>query len=152
MEIQTYNKDNVPSTHGTYKVGVIQNVSYDELVIALGEPTFNESSADGKTQVEWVVEYNGDVFTIYDWKTYDRNYTMNELTTWSVGGTRTPFALIRSIYRKINIHNFMDETKRMDITQEELENFLHKKYDTLQDYSVNIDNLNTYINGKIDTN
>jgi len=81
-----FDEMDAPSTGGTFKVGFINNVSYDQLWNYLGEPTFDEPSGDGKTQVEWVVEFNDDIFTIYDWKTYDRNYTKTSLTTWSIGG------------------------------------------------------------------
>ncbi len=59
--------------------------SYSQLVAALGEPTFSEASADDKTQVEWVVKFRNNYFTVYDWKTYDREYTMNELQTFHIG-------------------------------------------------------------------
>ena len=31
-------------------------------------------------------DFNGEVFTIYDWKTYDRLYTLSENEVWNVGG------------------------------------------------------------------
>lgn len=74
--------DLVPGT--SYK-GFIYS-TYSKLVSALGEPTFNEESADGKVQVEWVVEFKEEIFTIYDWKTYDREYTLNDLDTFNIGG------------------------------------------------------------------
>ena len=61
-------------------------VSYWDLKAVLGEPTFSEESGDGKIQKEWVVEYNGNVFTIYDWKTYDERYTVESLDRWHIGG------------------------------------------------------------------
>lgn len=151
MKLMVYNEENAPSTHGTYKVGSLNNITYEELIEVLGEPTFNEPSEDNKVQVEWIVEYKGDIFTIYDWKTFNRDYTKNELTSWSVGGTKPSFSIIRMIYKTLNINKFMKETERMDVTNDELENFLHKKYDTNKEYNVNINKLNTYINGKIDT-
>jgi hypothetical protein len=63
------------------------NTTYSQLVEALGEPTYDEPSGDEKVQVEWVVEFNDEIFTIYDWKTYSREYTENELTRFHVGGT-----------------------------------------------------------------
>jgi len=36
--------------------------------------------------VEWVVAYGDDIFTIYDWKTYDKDYTINALGRFNVGG------------------------------------------------------------------
>lgn len=62
-------------------------VSYYELRDVLGVPTFNEESGDGKVQKEWVVEHGGNVFTIYDWKTYDEHYTVEVLDRWNIGGT-----------------------------------------------------------------
>ena len=62
------------------------NATYAQLVAVLDEPVFNEPSGDDKTQKSWVVSYKGNVFTIYDWKTYDAEYTMNELDRWNVGG------------------------------------------------------------------
>lgn len=60
--------------------------NYNQLIETLGEPTHDEPSGDEKTQMEWVVEFEGNIFTIYDWKTYSRNYTENELTRFNVGG------------------------------------------------------------------
>ena len=39
-----------------------------------------------KVQCEWIFNVNGDIFTLYDWKTYSLDYTLKELTVWSVGG------------------------------------------------------------------
>ena len=49
--------------------------NYKQLTIAFGEPTFGKVSSDGKVQKEWVFIRTTDnqVFTIYDWKTYDEN-------------------------------------------------------------------------------
>ncbi len=71
---------------GTYLVGKIVGYTYTDLVNLMGEPTFNTASDDGKTQKEWVIVDGDNVFTMYDWKTYDEQYTMNELTMWNVGG------------------------------------------------------------------
>lgn len=69
-------------------------VTYDELVEALGEPSFPEPSFDGKIQVEWAYQidepfenptYTDEVVTLYDWKTYDREFTLNELDVWHIG-------------------------------------------------------------------
>lgn len=66
--------------------GYLHNTKYSDLIKTFGPPTFNQESGDGKIQFEWVFEYNGDTFTLYDWKTYDVEYTINELTTWNIGG------------------------------------------------------------------
>ena len=70
---------------GSSRKGYI-NCTYQDLVRVLGEPTYPEASGDDKVQKEWVVAYNGEVFTVYDWKTYDEEYTMNELDQFHVGG------------------------------------------------------------------
>ena len=79
-------------THATYK----------RLVEVLGPPTFSEASLDDKTQVEWVVKFKNDYFTIYDWKTYDREYTMNTLEIFHVGGKIDAFDFIIKLESKIN--------------------------------------------------
>lgn len=96
-----YKEGEAPSTGGTYRVGYINGVSYDQLWNYLGDPTFNGPSGDDKTQVEWVVEFNDELFTIYDWKTYDRLYTKNSLTTWSIGGKTSGFKLSHYIESQI---------------------------------------------------
>ena len=76
--------------------------TYKQLVAALGEPTFSDASADDKTQVEWVVKFRNNYFTIYDWKTYDREYTMNELQIFHVGSKVDAFDFIVKLEDKIN--------------------------------------------------
>ena len=83
--ITVYNRKYVPNTNGTSLKGYL-NATYRDLVNVLGEPTFPEESGDGKVQVEWVVEFEGEIFTIYDWKTYDRQYTEYELDRFNIGG------------------------------------------------------------------
>lgn len=61
-------------TTGTSLKGYI-NATYNQLVEVLGEPAYDTPSGDGKVQVEWVVSFKGDIFTIYDWKTFSREYT-----------------------------------------------------------------------------
>ena len=74
-------------TDGSSKTGDLRNTTFADLKRVLGEPTWGpEDSGDGKVQYEWAVEFEGDIFTIYDWKTFDESYTLNKLTTWSVGG------------------------------------------------------------------
>lgn len=71
--------------NGTYLVGYLEDVNFMDLVTGLGEPTFDDPSGDDKVQVEWVCEFNGKIFTIYDWKTYDREFTEHSLTRFNVG-------------------------------------------------------------------
>lgn len=73
-------------TTGTFFVGRLFSFTYYELVEVLGQPTFAAPSSDDKVQKEWVIEFNDNIYTIYDWKTYDENYTMDKLKQWNIGG------------------------------------------------------------------
>lgn len=86
--------DDALAITGTSMKTRLMGVTYDELVQALGEPSFPEPSLDGKIQVEWVYKidepfdnptYTDEVVTLYDWKTYDREFTVNELNVWNIG-------------------------------------------------------------------
>lgn len=87
-------------TCGTSLKGYI-NATYKQLVAALGEPTFNTPSGDDKTQVEWVVKFRNKYYTAYDWKTYDREYTLNELTVFHVGSKVDALDFINALETKI---------------------------------------------------
>ena len=83
--ITVYSDKDAPSTDGSSLKGYIET-TYSQLVELLGEPTFNTPSSDNKVQVEWVVEFQEEIFTIYDWKTNSRYYTENELERFNIGG------------------------------------------------------------------
>ena len=70
---------------GTYLVGYLEDVNFMDLVTGLGEPTFDDPSGDDKVQVEWVCVFKGNVYTIYDWKTYDREFTEWDLQQFNIG-------------------------------------------------------------------
>lgn len=74
------------NTFGTSLKGYVYT-TYSRLVEIFGEPTYlPEDSGDGKVNFEWVFEFNGEIFTIYDWKTYDPEYSMTQLEKWHIGG------------------------------------------------------------------
>ena len=77
----TYNNE----VNGTYKIGSLDGIYYRDLVNKLGEPTVI-GSGDDKVQYEWIIKFEDRIYTIYDWKTYDAEYTEYELDTWSIGG------------------------------------------------------------------
>jgi hypothetical protein len=79
--------------------------TYNQLVEVLGEPTFNTPSGDGKTQVEWVVGFDNNYYTIYDWKVYDREYTLNELDTFNVGSRVNALEFILELNENIERYN-----------------------------------------------
>ena len=74
-------------TDGSSKKYSLENTDYYDLIKSLGQPSIPVESGDGKAQVEWIIEFQGKYFTIYDWKTFDNDYTKQELQTWSIGGT-----------------------------------------------------------------
>jgi hypothetical protein len=78
------------------------NATYKQLVAVLGEPTFSDASGDDKTQVEWVVKFGNSYFTIYDYKTYDREYTLNELDEFHIGGKTDTLDFINELENKLN--------------------------------------------------
>ena len=93
MRNSKYNKISSKESANGASVGTslkdrLVGFNYKQLVAAFGEPTFSEASSDGKVQKEWVFQRvsDGAVFTLYDWKTYDENYTININQNWNVGG------------------------------------------------------------------
>ena len=75
--------------------------TYQELIKVLGEPTYPNPSGDNKVQKEWVIQFNGNVYTIYDWKTYDSDYTINILNEFHVGGTQYAGDLILELEKLV---------------------------------------------------
>lgn len=90
---------------GTWKIGSLDLVNFNDLINALGQPSVI-GSGDDKIQYEWIIDYKGRTFTIYDWKTYDAEYTENELYVWSIGGNERSASKLNEfkteIYAKIN--------------------------------------------------
>lgn len=73
-------------TNGFSKVDTLRGVTYFELVRALGNPTESFLEEGDKSTCNWIVTFGDRVYTIYDWKTYDIEYTISELNTWMIGG------------------------------------------------------------------
>ena len=72
--------------------GII-NICYDDLVECFGQPM--GPSGDGKVQAEWILEIEGVVCTIYDWKE-DRE--PEYVVEWHVGGCGSlPIKLVRKL-------------------------------------------------------
>ena len=80
-------------TSATWKISSLTGIYFQDLVNILGNPSV-VGSADGKVQYEWIVEYEDCIYTIYDWKTFDAEYTETELDTWSVGGNTKSSLLV----------------------------------------------------------
>ena len=82
------------NTTGSSLIGHITG-TYNELIKAFGEPTYNEPSGDGKVTTEWNLEFElADnvkpyvIGTIYDWKRYDdgEECRNGDKFVWNVGG------------------------------------------------------------------
>jgi len=89
-------------TNGNRETNKLRGVTYYELFNTLGQPTYDNNSDIDKTQVEWVIEWQDEVYTIYDWKTYDREYTIDELNTWSIGSKVPSYAFEEALNNLID--------------------------------------------------
>jgi len=85
-EISKYITTDAVNTNGSFKIGTLEDMTYLDIMKRVGPPTIFYDGNDKKVQCEWIFKVNGDIFTIYDWKTYSLDYTLKELTVWSVGG------------------------------------------------------------------
>ena len=57
-----------------------------QLIDAIGSPSYANNEGEDKVNMEWVCETgDGEVFTIYDWKYY-RPLEMDEEVGWHIGG------------------------------------------------------------------
>lgn len=93
---QSINKSVIPEfkimTHesisitGTSFSCLLYGMNYSKLCKLLGHPNFNCCE---KSNFEWIIEFNRDIFIIYDWKTNDIEYSENKLTTWNVGSKQS---------------------------------------------------------------
>ena len=98
--MKVFKKSDAEFAHNSSLKGYI-TATYNQLVNALGEPTFDTPSGDDKVQKEWIVKYKGEIFTVYDWKTYDVNYTMNRLDEFHIGGKTYAGFFISALEKKI---------------------------------------------------
>ena len=102
MQIKKLNRLQVGElSDGTYNIGKLIDVNYTDIVAAFGEPSFPYESGDGKVQVEWVFKYDGKIYTLYDWKTYNRTYTISELTEWHIGGKSSVYDFLDALESEI---------------------------------------------------
>lgn len=84
--------------NGTSLKGYLVGYDYDDLVESLGEPTYKKKSSDGKTQKEWNIEYEGNVYSIYDWKTWHKKETVTNLRRWNIGAKKNADSFIKALY------------------------------------------------------
>ena len=90
-ELIVFDRDDAPSANGTSLKGGVM-ASYNQVVKALGEPTFSEPSADGKTWQEWVAKFDDDIFTVYSWKQEVNPADIPSIPiNWHIGGHRSAY-------------------------------------------------------------
>lgn len=104
MNIEVFDEMGAPRTDGTSLKGYVI-AAYQDLLNVLGKPTFDEPSADGKVNVEWVVGFNEKVYTIYDWKNYGDSPVDSPLETmrWHVGGYENADDFIDALEKELGI-------------------------------------------------
>ena len=74
------------SPNGTSFHDTVFMCTVETLEKFLGPSHYGDNSGSDKVNYEWVCEIDsGDVFTIYDWKTY-RPLTHTEQVEWHIGG------------------------------------------------------------------
>lgn len=89
------NDSNLDSS-GTHLKGYVK-ATYKELVALLGEPLENKYIDEDRTSTEWMIKFEGSVFTIYDYKKtslYHKSLpsvkkfrSMPGLKIWHIGGS-----------------------------------------------------------------
>jgi hypothetical protein len=101
MDIEVFDSMDAPSSNGTSLKGYVI-AAYQDLLNVLGEPTFDEPSADSKTWQEWIVGYDQEIYTIYSWK-QPENPADNPLETirWHVGGYSSAFDFIDALEKEL---------------------------------------------------
>jgi hypothetical protein len=76
---------NSSSTLGTSFHGQTVNCSYNDLVKVLGLPQYADNTGKDKTNYGWDCEdEDGTIFTIYDWKEYER-ISNDQRIEWHIG-------------------------------------------------------------------
>ena len=98
--IKSYQAIDAPSADGTSLKGYIR-AYYTDLVNVLGEPVYTGADPEDKVKVEWICSFRGDVFTVYDWKTCDLDYTMNKLKRFNVGSKVSAYDFIEELESSI---------------------------------------------------
>lgn len=72
------------SPTGTSFFGNTVYATRAKLKSVLGTPTYTNRDTSEKSQYEWVLEIDGQVFTVYDWKEY-RSVKAEEPIHWHIG-------------------------------------------------------------------
>jgi hypothetical protein len=126
-EISKYMTTDGVNTNGSSRVGSLNHMGYKDIVKRVGPPTINYDGAHDKVNVEWIFKVNGDIFTLYDYKSWSETYTFDLLNHWSVGGfENTDENTIHSKKMRKLIFKMFDEKEIRFSTAEKLLNKLSK--------------------------
>jgi hypothetical protein len=89
MTKEEFQKQVKLTEHGGGCLNGYADVAYSTLIDLLGKP--NVDGHDSKTDAEWAVEFEGETFAIYNYKT-GKNYLgadgldVEEIRDWHIGG------------------------------------------------------------------
>lgn len=82
--MQTLSQKEVSENNVSTAFASYVSATYDELNEVLGSPTYDLNDGLDKSNFEWVIEFAGYFFTIYDWKC-TAIYSINERNLWHLG-------------------------------------------------------------------
>ncbi len=71
----------------------IHNVTYNQMIKILGQPTFPMANSDKSVYRSWVIRWEGATYEVYDYHTFDETFTTTENTTWWVGSSEGVYTL-----------------------------------------------------------
>lgn len=64
----------------------VYGVTFKDLVRLFGAPSFTpQDYVDEKSHYGWVILWRDKYYHIYDWKTYDEDWTLTECDQWNIG-------------------------------------------------------------------
>tara|TARA_R110002126_G_scaffold289333_1_gene444054 strand:+ start:617 stop:925 length:309 start_codon:yes stop_codon:yes gene_type:complete len=85
-------KKTTQNASGTSYHGNTITCTPDTLIGLLGAPSYDDNQGYDKVNLSWTCETsNGELFTIYDWKTYSP-VRMNQMVHWHIGAKESSIA------------------------------------------------------------
>ncbi len=79
-------KQTTKTSNGSSFHGIVIEATLEQLVHILGSPRYSHNDGKDKVNFDWIMENeDGEVFTVYDWKTY-RPLETDEMVVWHIGG------------------------------------------------------------------
>ena len=75
--------------------GTVSGYKFIELFAVLDSPQKSRTREHEEIQVLWAFTWNGRIYTVHDWKTHDRLYTLAENETWMIDSNGNCEAFIK---------------------------------------------------------